>query len=109
MARLASRHLKVNVIFPKPGDDIIKNPMHVATRAVTIKTRSAEIWPWLVQMGYKRGGMYSYDWIDRLLGVLDGPRAERIIPEFQHLEVGDVVPMLGIKQRAEALVEQREE
>ena len=77
-----------------PGDDEIKNPMHVTTRAVTIRARAAEIWPWLVQMGYRRGGMYSYDWIDRLLGgVLDRPSADRIIPEFQHLEVGDVIPM----------------
>jgi hypothetical protein len=76
-----------------PGDEIIKNPIHVATRAVTIKAKAEEIWPWLVQMGYKRGGMYSYDWIDRLIGVLDTPSAERIIPEFQHLEVGDVIPM----------------
>ncbi len=76
-----------------PGNDEIKNPMHVATRAVTIKARPDEIWPWLVQMGYRRGGMYSYDWIDRLLGILDRPSADRILPEFQHLEVGDVIPM----------------
>ena len=76
-----------------PGDDEIKNPTHVTTRAVTIRTRPDEIWPWLVQMGYQRGGMYSYDGIDRLLGILDCPSADRILPEFQHLEVGDVIPM----------------
>jgi hypothetical protein len=47
-----------------PGDDELENPTHVATRAVTIRARPAEIWPWLVQMGYQRGGMYTYDWID---------------------------------------------
>ena len=76
-----------------PGDDEIKNPTHVTTRAVTIRARPDEIWSWLVQMGYQRGGMYSYDWIDRLLGILDRPSADRILPEFQHLEVGDVIPM----------------
>ena len=76
-----------------PGDDEIQNPTHVTTRAVTIKARPAEIWPWLVQMGYQRGGMYTYDWIDRLFGILDRPSADRILPEFQHLEVGDVIPM----------------
>jgi hypothetical protein len=75
------------------GDDIIKNPIHVTTRAITIKARPEEIWPWLVQMGYQRGGMYSYDWIDRVMGVLDRPSADRIIPKFQHLEVGDVIPL----------------
>jgi len=78
---------------PLPGDDEVKQPMQVTTRAVTVKARAADIWPWLVQMGYRRGGMYSYDWIDRRLGILDQPSANRIIPEFQRLEAGDVIPM----------------
>ena len=78
---------------PMPGDDEVKRPMSVSTNAVSIRARAADIWPWLVQMGYRRGGMYSYDRIDRLLGILDRPSANRIIPEFQHLEVGDVIPM----------------
>jgi hypothetical protein len=78
---------------PMPGDDEVKQPMQVTTRAVTVNAKAADIWPWLVQMGYRRGGMYSYDWIDRRLGILDQPSANRIIPEFQHLEVGDVIPM----------------
>jgi hypothetical protein len=78
---------------PMPGDDEVKQPMQVTTRAVTVRSGAADIWPWLVQMGYRRGGMYSYDWIDRRLGILDQPSANRIIPEFQHLQVGDVIPM----------------
>jgi len=78
---------------PMPGDDEVKQPIQVTTRAVTVKARAAEIWPWLVQMGYRRGGMYSYDWIDRRLGILDQPSANRIISEFQDLKVGDVIPM----------------
>jgi len=76
-----------------PGDDEVKQPMQVTTRAITAKARATDIWPWLLQMGYQRGGMYSYDRIDRILGILDRPSANRIIPEFQHLEVGDVIPM----------------
>jgi hypothetical protein len=75
------------------GDDLVENPLDITTRAITIKAKPEDIWPWFVQMGYKRGGMYSYDQIDRLLGILDSPSAERIIPEFQHLEVGDVIPL----------------
>jgi len=75
------------------GDDEVKNPMYMSTRAVTIRAKPTDIWPWLVQMGYKRGGMYTYDWIDQLLGILDRASTERIISEFQHLEVGDVIPM----------------
>jgi hypothetical protein len=44
-------------------------------------------------MGYQRGGLYSYDWLDRLLGFLDRPSATRILPEFQHLSVGDKIPL----------------
>jgi hypothetical protein len=44
-------------------------------------------------MGYQRGGLYSYDWLDRLFGYLDRPSATRILPEFQHLAVGDVIPL----------------
>jgi hypothetical protein len=76
-----------------PGDDVVKGARDVTTRGVTIKARPEEIWPWLVQMGYQRGGMYSYDWIDQLMGILDRPSADQILSEFQHLEVGDVIPM----------------
>jgi hypothetical protein len=71
-----------------PGDDIVKHPTFNATRAVTIQARPEEIWPWLVQIGCKRAGWYSYDWIDNL-GI---PSANRIVPELQHLEVGDLIP-----------------
>src|SRR3972149_11911077 len=44
-------------------------------------------------MGYRRGGLYIYDWLDRLFGFLDAPSAECILPECQRLEVGDVIPV----------------
>src|SRR5438477_12995456 len=78
---------------PLPGDDEIQQPLYATTRAVTIKAQPADIWPWLVQMGYQRGGLYSYDWLDRLFGILDRPSATRILPEFQHLAVGDAIPL----------------
>lgn len=80
---------------PMPGDEIILAPRHLSTRAITVRARPDEIWPWLVQMGNGRGGLYSIDWLDRLFGVLDGPSAERILPEWQHLEPGDVIPIGG--------------
>jgi hypothetical protein len=60
-------------------------------QALTVDAPPDDIWPWLVQMGYKRGGLYSYDWLDRLFGFLDRPSATRILPEFQHLAVGDKI------------------
>ena len=75
-----------------PGDDEVKRPMIKGTRAVTIDARPEEIWPWLVQIGTGRAGWYSYDWIENRMG-LDISSTDRIIPEFQHLEVGDTIPL----------------
>jgi hypothetical protein len=75
------------------GDPVIANPTHSATHALTVDAPPEDIWPWLVQMGYRRGGLYSYDWLDRLFGYLDRPSANRVLPEFQHLTVGDVIPL----------------
>jgi hypothetical protein len=74
-----------------PGDSIIPNPTLVGTGAVTVEAPPEDIWPWLVQMGSQRGGFYSYDWLDRLFGFLDRPSANEILPEFQHLAVGDTI------------------
>ncbi len=71
-----------------PGDEIVQSPTFNATRAVTIKAQPEEIWPWIVQFGYKRAGMYCYDWFDNN-GI---PSAESIIPEYQNLKVGDLIP-----------------
>ena len=79
------------------GDSVIVDPTHSATHAVTVDAPPEDIWPWLVQMGYKRGGLYSYDWLDRLFGILDRPSAKRILPEFQHLSVGDTI-LLGPRE-----------
>ena len=75
-----------------PGDTVIANPTSGAMQAVTVEAPPEDIWPWLLQLGYQRGGMYSYDWLDRLFGFLDRPSATRILPEFQHLAVGDTIP-----------------
>lgn len=68
-----------------PGDAVVSDPNFNATRAVTIAAPPAEIWPWLVQMGYRRAGFYSYDRLDN-----DGiPSADHLIPEYQHMALGD--------------------
>lgn len=70
-----------------PGDEIVPDATVVDTRGITIDAPPDAVWPWLVQMGFGRGGWYSYDQLD-----MQGKSAERIIPEFQQLAVGDVVP-----------------
>jgi len=75
------------------GDSLLADWTYSGTTAVTINAAPDHIWPWLVQIGYQRGGLYSYDWLDRLFGYLDRPSATRILPECQHLLVGDVIPL----------------
>ncbi len=72
-----------------PGDDFVPRPVFNATRAITVDAPPAAIWPWLVQIGYRRAGWYGLDWFDN-----DGrPSARRIVPELQRLRVGDTVPI----------------
>jgi hypothetical protein len=72
-----------------PGDEIVKLPIFNATRVVTVNARPEDIWPWIVQIGFSRAGWYSYDLLDNL-----GRRSsERIVPELQHLGIGDLVPL----------------
>ena len=71
-----------------PGDERVTDAKVGWTHAITIRARPAEIWPWLVQMGCRRAGWYSYDGLDNG-GV---PSADRIIPEFQQVQVGDIFP-----------------
>lgn len=78
---------------PLPGDDFIEEPQYLTTRAITVNAGPEDIYPWLAQMGYRRGGLYSYDVLDRFFGILDAPSAREILPEFQDLKPGDVIPI----------------
>lgn len=90
--------------LPLPGDHLISEPTATETRGITIDAPPEKVWPWLVQMGYERGGWYSYDAMDNR-----HPPAERILPEFQSLSVGDIVPYgPGSGFRVEALNPARE-
>lgn len=73
-----------------PGDEFVTDPAIVTTRAVDIAAPAETVWPWLVQLGQNRGGFYSYDWLENLFG-LHIHSADRIHPEWQHLQVGDQV------------------
>jgi hypothetical protein len=76
-----------------PGDAAVVAPTYSATLAITIDAPPEYVWPWLMQMGYQRGGLYSYDWLDRLFGYLDRPSADVVLPQFQRLAVGDEIPV----------------
>ena len=88
-ARRPVRPLGDEARRPLPGDELVSNAGLRWTHGITIRARPAEIWPWLVQMGCRRAGWYSYDGLDNG-GV---PSAKRIVPELQQADVGDVFPM----------------
>jgi len=84
--------------MPLPGDDLVPNPDLTATRAVGIDTDPADVWPWVAQLGQGRGGFYSYDALENLVGC-DIHSADRIEPRWQSPRVGDVVrlaPQVGL-------------
>ena len=84
-----------------PGDELLEDADGVATRAIEIDAPASAVWPWLAQMGpAPRGGAYTYDWIENLLG-LNMHSADRVLPEFQHPQVGDTVAFGPNRMRLE--------
>jgi hypothetical protein len=76
-----------------PGDDLVDNPTVVTNHAVTIPAPPEQVWPWLVQMGWHRGGWYTARWVDRLVFPANWPSATRLISELQRpLQAGDHIP-----------------
>ena len=75
-----------------PGDGIVPEPQRASTRAITIDAAPEAVWPWLVQIGHARGGLYSYDWLENLVGC-DLHSANDVLPEHQLLHRGDLVRM----------------
>src|SRR6266536_2685617 len=73
---------------------------HRRDTRIEISADPSAVWPWLVQMGPGRGGAYTYDWIERRLGI-DIRNTNRILPEIQNLQVGDEIPMPGYGMRVE--------
>lgn len=75
---------------PLPGDELLPHSRLQTTRAATINAPVKNVWPWLVQMGQGRGGLYSYDKLENLVGC-DIHSVDKIIPDLQSLEVGDTL------------------
>lgn len=78
------------LVAAMPGDELVLHPLLGYTRAITIDAPPENVWPWLVQMGQGRGGLYSYDGLENLVGC-DIHSADRVLPDFQRLEVGELI------------------
>jgi hypothetical protein len=77
------------VAAPLPGDTLMSRAQYKSTRAISIDAPPEAVWPWLVQVGCLRAGWYSNDLLDNL----GRPSATAIVPDLQHLEIGQRVPM----------------
>lgn len=71
-----------------PGDELISDAALQTTRGIDIQAPPERVWPWLIQMGQGRGGLYTYEWIENLLGA-EIHNLDRIEPQLQQLSVGD--------------------
>jgi hypothetical protein len=81
-----------------PGDALVPDADLTATRAVTVRAGADGVWPWIAQLGQGRGGFYSYDFLENLVGC-DIHSAARVVPEWQSIGVGDGVylhPEVGL-------------
>ena len=77
----------------RPGDDLVPEPAEGTTLAVDIVAPADRVWRWLVQIGQDRGGMYSYDWLENVIGL--GIRsADRVHERWQHLAIGDRIVLV---------------
>jgi hypothetical protein len=92
------------MVATQPGDDLIPDPNVTATRAITIRRSPDVVWPWIAQIGQGRGGFYSYDFLENLLGF-DIHSADRVVPEWQEIEVGDEVRLAAKAGLNAAIVE----
>jgi hypothetical protein len=80
------------------GDDLIPTPDLMATRAMTVHALAEHVWPWIAQLGQGRGGFYSYDTLENLVGC-HIHSADQIVPGWQDIKVGDQVnlhPEVGL-------------
>ncbi len=103
VALLRARYFRWGATDPElnialPGDELVPVSDLTSTRAVTIRAAPDEVWPWIAQLGQGRGGFYSYDLLENLVGC-DIHSAERVVSEWQSIDVGDAVhlhPEVGL-------------
>jgi hypothetical protein len=89
------------------GDELLQEPSGASTRAITIHAPAIAVWPWLAQMGpAPRGGAYTYDWIENLLG-LNMHSTDQVLPDYQHPQVGDTIGLGANRMRLELVDPER--
>ncbi len=75
-----------------PGDEFVRGAQYRSTRAISIRATPEQVWPWVAQLGWGRGGLYSYEWLENLCGCRM-KNANAIVPEWQDVKPGDAFRM----------------
>ena len=88
-----------------PGKDHIQNPLLDLIYEIEILANPEDIWPWILQVGYHRAGWYIDTWWDKIMQKFIWPllvpneargtykpAANEILPEYQHIVEGDIIP-----------------
>jgi len=65
-----------------PGDELVAEPLWSFNHGVDIQAPASRVWPWIAQIGADRGGFYSYQWLENLVGC-EVRNAEVIHPEWE--------------------------
>ena len=73
---------------PLPGDELVPNPKWSYTLGTDVAAPPEAVWPWVAQVGQRRGGFYSYQTLENLVGCRIQNTTE-LLPEYQHPEVGE--------------------
>lgn len=90
-----------------PGDELLADADGISTRAIDIRAPPSAVWPWIAQIGpAPRGGAYTYDWIENLLG-LEMHSVDRVLPQFQNPEIGDTIGLGANHMRLESIDPER--
>ena len=91
MDRWGANHVEIAATYP--GDELLPEPALFVNRAITINAPPSAVYPWLVQLDARKGGWYSYTWLETNLLNCPIVNADRIHPEWQNLQIGDEVHM----------------
>lgn len=91
MDRWGATQAEINGSFT--GDELVPSPRITYTRAISINAKPEQIYPWIVQLGAEKGGMYSYSWFETNILQCELINADRIHEEWQNLKVGDQMKM----------------
>lgn len=65
-----------------PGDELLPDLTWTTTHAVTVRAAPEDVWPWIAQLGQGRGGLYSFERLENLIGCRM-TNTDRILPEHQ--------------------------